>query len=237
MSNELVTRAAPAALTLGAAEAAAVQEAFAINVSTGSVSKFDLPRIKIMSGAALWLVPGLEREETMPRIEGVVVLANDTRVYYKLKNAGKVPPDCSSADAITGLARPGINLGGDCSKCPMSAFGTAIDGDGQGCKQVKQLFMVRGESMFPEVVSLPPTSIKAARQFFLKLATQGIPYFSALLAIELEKAEAHGQVYGKATMKFLRKLTPEETARAVEFHEMCKQFAGRVEPTGPEAGE
>jgi hypothetical protein len=83
--------------------------------------------------------------------------------------------------------------------------------------------------MFPEIVSLPPTSVKSARQFLVKLTTQGIPYFQALVALELEKAQnPQGKVYGRAVMKFLRRLTAEEAARAVEFHQMCQQFAGRV---------
>ncbi len=83
--------------------------------------------------------------------------------------------------------------------------------------------------MFPEVVSLPPTSVKNARQFFLKLTTQGVPYFQALVALELEKAQnPQGKTYGKAVIKFLRRLTPEEAARAADYHQMCQQFSGRV---------
>jgi hypothetical protein len=88
---------------------------------------------------------------------------------------------------------------------------------------------MRGDSMFPEVVSLPPTSVKNARQFFLKLTTQGVPYFHALVALELEKAQnPQGKTYGRAVIKFLRRLTPEEAARAVDYHQMCQQFSGRV---------
>ena len=93
MSQELVAVTAPTALTLQDDAAKAVQEAFAINITSGSVSEFDLPRIKVMSGAALWLIPTLEGEETAPRIEGVIVHARDTRVYYASKDAGNVPPD------------------------------------------------------------------------------------------------------------------------------------------------
>ena len=87
---------APKALSIPPDEAAAVHEAFAINVASGSVSEFDLPRIKVMSGAALWLIPKLEGDETAPKIEGVIVFARDARVYYASKDAGNVPPDCSS---------------------------------------------------------------------------------------------------------------------------------------------
>jgi hypothetical protein len=157
-------------------------------------------------------------------------------VYYASKDAGNAPPDCSSVDGITGVARPGINAGGACAQCPLARWESAQDGAGQACKQVKQLFFLRGDSMFPEVVSLPPTSVKAARQFLVKLTTQGIPYYGALVAIELEKAQnAAGKPYGRAIMKFLRRLTPDEQQRAVEFHQMCGQFAGRLQTTAADA--
>ena len=236
MSQELVKVTAPKALSIPQEEAAAVQEAFAINIAGGTVSEFDLPRIKVMSGAALWLIPSLEGDETTPKIEGVIVFSRDARVYYASKDAGNVPPDCSSIDGVTGVARPGINAGGACALCPLAKWESAQDGAGQACKQVKQLFFLRGESMFPEVVSLPPTSVKAARQFLVKLTTQGIPYYGAMVAIELEKAQnAAGKPYGRALMKFLRRLTPDEQQRAVEFHHMCGQFAGRLQTCAADA--
>ena len=42
---------------------------------------------------------------------------------------------------------------------------------------MKQILVLRGDLLLPEVVSLPPMSLKGARQFFLKLTTQGIPYY------------------------------------------------------------
>jgi len=228
MSQELVKRT-PRAITMAEEEMVAVQEAFALNIASGSVSEFDLPRIKVNPGSALWLIPTLEGEETSPRVECVVVHTRDTRVYYQSKDAGNVPPDCSSRDGVTGAGEPG----GKCASCALAVFGSAKDGDGQACKQVKQLFILRGSAMFPEVLSLPPTSSKPARQFFLKLTTQGIPVQHAVIAIELEKAQnPQGKTYGKAVFKFVRKLTPEECQRAMQFHAMAKTFAGDgVTPT------
>jgi hypothetical protein len=225
MSTQLVKFTAPKALTVPPEAADAVKEAFAVNIAGGSVSEFDLPRIKVMSGAALWLIPTLEGEETAQRVEGVIAFYRDTRTYYPSKEAGNVPPQCSSADGLIGRGTPG----GECARCPLARWDSAEEGSGQACKQGKQLFFMRGDSMFPEVVSLPPTSVKNARQFFLKLTTQGVPYFHALVALELEKAQnPQGKTYGKAVIKFLRRLTPEEAARAADYHQMCQQFSGRV---------
>jgi hypothetical protein len=177
-------------------------------------------------------------EETLARLDGVIVYARDTRVYYKTafgKSSGKQPPDCTSSDGITGKGKPG----GDCSRCPLAEYGSAEVGSGQACKQVKQIFILRGDLLLPEVVSLPPTSLKGARQFVLKLTTPGIPYYQAVISMELEKAQnAAGIQYGKAQLKFVRKLTPEEAARAQQYHQLCKTLAERV-PTGldPEVRE
>ena len=85
--------------------------------------------------------------------------------------------------------------------------------------------------MLPEVVSLPPTSLKAVRQFFLKLTTQGIQYHQLIIRIDLEKAQnAQGKPYGKAAMKFVRKLSPDEAARATEFRDLALSISGRVVP-------
>ena len=236
MSQELTTiKPAPLALTLSDTQVAEHQEAFVMNVASGNVSAFDLPRIKIMTGAALWLLPGLENDETAPKIEGVIVYARDTRVYYSKKDAGNVPPDCSSTDNIHGSGKPG----GECVKCPLAQWDSAPDGGaGQACKQVKQLFMMRGDSMLPEVVSLPPTSVRAAGKFFLALASKGVPYTGAIVSIELEKAQnAAGKPYGKAKFTVVRRLSRDEQSRAMEFHEMAMQLAGQVRTTAAEAFE
>jgi len=232
MSQELMKAGAPPrALTLSEEEAQAVRDAFAVNIASGSITEFDLPRIKTMSGAALWLIPTLEGDETTPIIEGVVVLARDTRSYFPTKEGGNQPPLCSSLDGISGKSND-PKLGGTCATCPMAQFGSVQDGtNGQACKQSKQLFMLRGTSMFLEVVSLPPTSLKAIRQFLLKLTTQGIQHYQAIIRIELEKAQnAQGKIYGKAVFKFVRRLNEQEAARAAEFRALAMSISDRVSP-------
>ena len=66
--------AAPLALTMPEEERQAVMAAFAVNCASGSITEFDLPRIKVTSGTALWLIPGLEGDKTAPAIEGVIVV-------------------------------------------------------------------------------------------------------------------------------------------------------------------
>jgi hypothetical protein len=232
MSQDLVKSiVAPLALTMPEEERGAVMAAFQTNCASGSITEFDLPRIKVSPGTALWLIPGLEGDQTANAIEGVVVTARDTRAYYPTKDITNVPPECSSIDSITGKGNPG----GLCPSCPLAQWDSAVDGGGgQACKQKKELFMLRGTSLLPEVVSCPPTSLKAIRQFFLKLATQGIQYHHCILRIELEKAQnPQGKPYGRAAMRFIRRLSSEEIVRAEEMRAFAEGFAVRVTPTAP----
>ena len=182
----------------------------------------------VIVGAGSGLSAALARKCAAAGMD-VVVAARDTRVYYASKDAGNVPPDCSSIDGRIGVGKPG----GDCAACPLAQWDSAPDGGaGQACKQVKQLFMVRGASMLPEVVSLPPTSLKAVRQFFLKLATQGIQYYQCILRIELDKAQnQQGKVYGKAVLVFDRMLSPAEAERAEEIRAFVGTFSKQVTPS------
>ncbi len=228
MSQDLVKATdAPLALTLPDEQRQDVMAAFATNCGDGTITEFDLPRVKVASGTALWLVQDvIEGDKTLPAIEGVIVEARDTRVYYQSKDAGNVPPDCSSLDNKIGVGKPG----GDCATCPLAQWDSGENG-AQACKQTKQLFMLRGTSMLPEVVSLPPTSLKAIRKFFLQLTTQGIQYHHCILRIELEKAQnPQGKTYGKAVMKFVRKLSPDEIGRAEELRGFAKALSGRITP-------
>jgi hypothetical protein len=114
--------------------------------------------------------------------------------------------------------------------CPLAEFESATtpdgkQGKGQACKQVRQLFLLRGDSLMPEVLSIPPTSLKAARKFFNWLMGQRIPYPKALITVTVQNAKnAQSQEYGTAVFDLMRKLTPDEAQRTMLFHAMCEQF-------------
>jgi hypothetical protein len=153
----------------------------------------------------------------------VVVLKKDRRAYWKTKELTNNPPDCSSNDSREGIGTPG----GNCEKCPLAVFGS--DGAGQACKQIRDLFIIRGEDMLPQILSLPPTSLKAAEDFFVKLLGRRIPYYGAIIGIEVQKAQnPQGKHYGKATFSLVRTLTPEEKLLAMQLGANCAKFAERV---------
>lgn len=216
MSQELTTIApAPSGLMISEQETAELQEAYASNISGGQISIFHLDRIKIITGPTpMWSVPTLGDEKPVSRIEGIILGSRDIRAYYKSKEAGNVPPDCSSNDCENGHGNPG----GKCAACPLAEWDSA-DGESaaQACKQMRLLLFLYGTAKVPDVVSLPPTSVKASINYFYKLFKEGIPKHGVITAIELEKAQSKaGKSYGKAKFTFIRRLSAEEHARASE---------------------
>jgi len=182
------------------------------NCGPGGLDQFDLERLTVPAGGgSAWEVTTLEGTESQKEVAGVLLGMRDGRVYWSSSiddSGGGSPPDCVSEDGTNGVGVPG----GACAKCGHSQFGSA--GRGQACKQQRLLLLVRPEDRIPIIVQLPPTSIKACRQFMTRLVQHGVSRFGAVVGIGLEKEKnADGIVYSKATFRLAARLGDEDTAR------------------------
>ena len=200
-----------------------IRDAVAANLGGNGMSATDFERIKIPAGGGTaWTLQTLDGEEMVKELSGIIVAWRDTRAYWSVsmdQSEGNLPPDCSSIDARTGVGKPG----GDCFTCPFAQFGSDTKGEGQACKLVRQLFFVREENLLPEIVSLPASSVKAARQYFMRLASKAVPCHSVITRISLEKTKnAQGIVYSRATFASGGRLTPEQAARIREYAGILK---------------
>jgi hypothetical protein len=208
-----------------------VQAAIAENIGVGGITEFDFDRIKIPAGGGLaFNVTTLEGEDSEKTITGVIVLARDARAYWQKsldEGGGNQPPDCHSNDGIVGIGTPG----GDCAKCSFAQFGSdtkvvngaTVQGRGQACKAIRQLFLLRNDSLLPVVLALPPTSLKAAKQYMLRLAGQGVPYWAVVTKIGLEQTQNAGGIkYSKATFAFAGMLSDDQKAKAKQYSDMLK---------------
>lgn len=230
MATKAVQKQAPASEVQIAALNAnftAITEALKENLG-GGISEFDLTRIKIPAGGATtFILPTLEGEVETKTVDAVIVFKRDVRTYWAkpLGQGEKAPPDCVSSDALVGIGNPG----GQCLACPLSRFGSQEGKAGQACRQGIQAFLLRGDSQIPEVFQIPPTSIKAARGYFLKLTGQGIPYYAVISRITLERAKnPQGIDYSEARFAFIRKLTAEETKGSVAFNRLMASLVNRM---------
>lgn len=179
--------------------AAELQQALAENIGDDQVNEFDIDRVKIPSGGSTtWEVSTLDGEESVKDFSGIIVAWANRRAYWPGKfSGGNEPPQCSSQDGIIGVGDPG----GECDSCPLSQFGSDDDEIGQACKAMRLLFMLQPHAMLPTVVTLPPTSLKNGRQYFLRLASSGIPHYGVVTHLTLEKSKSQGGFdYGKVTL-------------------------------------
>jgi hypothetical protein len=210
------------------------KESVAANVSAGVLTAFDLPRIKIpLGGVTQWLVQKLDGEVSESAIEGVIILARDTRAYWQTDAdapgaTGNNPPDCSSTNALVGIGTPGGNCQDEdpVKICPLAKFGSdPKGGGGQACKQVKQLFFLRTGTMMPALISLPPTSLGPAKRYMVNLMANCVPYYTAVTRLTLRKEKsAGGKYYGVADFKLVRRLSATDVANVLQFQKMVARM-------------
>lgn len=238
MAKELVKKeTATGGFVIFSTKIEQIREAIEANVGDGGLSAGDFERIKVPAGGGTaWTIQGLDGEEILKEVAGIVVAWRDTRAYWSVpmeQSDGNMPPDCYSLDARTGTGKPG----GDCYKCPLAAFGSDAGGPGQACKLVRQLFLIREENLLPEIVNLPPSSIKPARQYFLRLASRAVPCYSVVTKIGLEKTKnAQGIVYSRATFASGGRLSADQARRAKEYAAMIEPFL-KAAPAAPSQQE
>jgi len=236
---------------------------FRDNLGAAGLDTLDLPRVKVPSGGALsWAIGTLDGEESAKELEGIVLSWRPARLYWKKaigEGGGRKPPDCTSRDGFIGVGDPG----GNCAQCPFAQFGSATKGTGQACKQVRQLLLVRPGEILPHLISIPPTSLKAASQYFLMLLGRQMPYWGVTTKLRLERATNEAGInYAKVQFFMGRVLSPQERQLLTPFHEQMQQlltplavdardytaedpsdaaeppfYAGPTPPAGPEGGD
>lgn len=204
------------ALSITPEALAGVREAIA-EIGADDISVFNLTRVKVpSSGATTWEVPSLEPTKTL---DAVIIAAQTARQYYE-KAAGDegtvsgTPPDCASADGVTGHGSPG----GACATCPLAAFGG-------GCKKRKHCLLLIEGSILPVFLNLPPGSLGNLRDYQLQelVGRQGgkrLVQVVTRIGLEATK-NPQGQPYSKATFALIEVL---DSARAA----VAEQYAGAM---------
>lgn len=219
----------------------AVREVIAANVGD-SITPFDLDRIKVPSGESvpMFAIPSVTGDdEAAKELVGIIVGFRDGRGYWKEsidEGGGGQPPDCSSQDGKIGIGTRFWNDAGDpvdekgkpsdatgpwaCATCPHAQFGTAKDGegDGQACRATRLIFTLRKGEMLPLVVVAPPTSLKDARKFMLRMASRAVPFYAVEVKLTLAKQKNAGGIdYYKIAFGVARALTMEERSRMKQY--------------------
>ena len=185
----------------------------------------ELPRVKFPSGGGLaFEVPGEEETAVASELIGVIVDQHSMNAYWSQKYDGqKNAPDCVSMDGKVGMARPDANVawaGGcqDCVTCPLNQFGSAEDGRGKACKNMKRVALLREGEILPLLITIPPTSVREWNTYMVNLTSKLKKPYSVVTKIKLAKAtNASGITYSKGVFSRVKDLSKEEVAHLKEY--------------------
>ena len=193
-----------------------VREVVRSNLGGGfGVSEFDLDRVKVpMGGSMTWQVPTLEGPKAVESFTGIMLHYKDQRSYWDTEIAesgGGMPPDCVSADGQIGKGEPG----GECTKCQYSEWGSRGENRrGQACRTVRMIFICRPDEIIPCVMSVPPSSLRSIKAYFLRLASARIPFYGIATRFTLKQTKMSGFDVSQIVPVVERRLEPEEAERA-----------------------
>lgn len=203
-------------------------EAMRDNLGGTQLSAFDFERMKVPAGGGLaWQSidgdTGKVAVETA--VEGIIVAWNDQKAYWAQgldeQGATQGPPQCFSLDTVKGIGNPGVA----CAGCPFNRFGSAKGGKGKGkaCKDWRAVFFVREGDVLPRLLPVPPTSIKPMKQYFIRLAARGVPYWRAVTRFTLAPAKNSAGVAYAQIVPELVGIVPDEIAGNVrQYHQTIK---------------
>ena len=196
------------------------------NIGNDRITDRDLDRITVpLGGGANWTVPTLEGEDTAKTLEGIIVHWTSPRAYWAtgMEVGGNTPPDCSSPNGEIGYGDPG----GDCYTCPLNQWGSADGGSGKACKEKRMLFLLRATDLLPIVIQAPSTSIQPVKKYLLRLASQGMSYWSVMTSLSLEKGtNGAGIAFSRIVPKSSGPVPEEQRGQLDEYVKAIKPIIG-----------
>ena len=228
----------------------AAEDMAAVLEELNDIDRIPYGRITIASGGVnvfKVLEPGDENTTSTPEVVGVILFSHKCNVLwgtkFGVKTDGPKTPDCSSLDGKTGI----VAATGECRSCetcPYNQFGSADNGIGKACRNMRRLYIMREGDVFPIILSLPATSLKAfdfyrTRLAVLKKTPQGV-----ITRISLKATTSKNDAeFSVAVFAADAALPPEEIKRvrayAAQFEEAAKKVdldledAPRSEPYTP----
>ena len=152
---------------------------------------WDLDTIKIPSGGGTtWEIADLEGEVVPTReLTGIIIGDMPSRRYYasSFEDSPGSKPTCKSNDMIMGEGDPG----GECATCPLNQWGSGStekrETSAKACSERVSLLFLRPNEYIPIVIDAPSGSLKALRQYRLRLSQHGFVSPSVMTKVSLKK--------------------------------------------------
>lgn len=202
--------------------------------------QMNFPRVKIPSGGSLQFeIPtgDPDNPDYAKTLTGIILFNHPNNAYWPEDSEydDNATPLCSSTDGKLGIGTPG----GSCTTCAMNQFGSAAEGRGKACKNMRVLYLLRSGELMPLQLSLPPTSLKPFRLFIGQtFSLRRRATYGSLVEIGLKKMNNGRDDYSVATFRLLSDLSGAELAQVRDYansfkeqiRTMLQQHAEAAEP-------
>ena len=100
------------------------------------------------------------------------------------------------------------------------------------------LFILRANDLLPIVIQAPSTSIQPIKKYLLRLASQGLPYWSVMTSLALEKTQSgSGITYSRIVPSSSGPVPEEQREKLVEYVNAIKPIIGYMVNTDIERDE
>jgi hypothetical protein len=189
--------------------------------------------VKVPSGGGLaFEIPTEDPDapESVQNLTGIILHHHPVNTYWEHAFDGtNNVPDCSSFDGKTGLD---IKTGEirTCATCPFNQFGSSGKGNGKACKNGHRVYLLRSGEPLPIILTLPPTSLKALKDYLAKrLLVKGKRSSEVLTTIKLKKEKsADGIAYSSCVFNKADDLTLEQIESVQPTVKWIKSIASSV---------
>lgn len=192
-------------------------------------SKVDPERIQWPTGGVPFFnVNG----EAVKELVFINIFDHDCNAWWREKktpNGENVPPTCSSFDGKIGHGDIGDGLESrPCATCPLNQYGTGTDQAGnptrgKACKNMRRIFALMEDSVFPKIISAPPTSIKLFINFKANnILGKGLRSYNTLVGIALKTERKGNNDVAVAVPRVVGKLSPEMVEKVKAYSEQWK---------------
>ena len=187
--------------------------------------QMSFPRIKIPAGGTIQFelpTDDPENPDYTKALTGVILYHHPNNVYWAEGNEydDNSVPLCSSVDGKVGIGEPGVS----CATCALNEYGTAAEGRGKACKNMRMIYILRSGEYMPYQLALPPTSLKSFSDFTKSaFVLRQRACFGSVVQITLKKMNNGTNDYSVAVFRRLFDFDGEKLAQVRAYTDGFKK--------------
>jgi hypothetical protein len=225
-TTDVVLRSELGALTVLDFDPRELRALLAQTLGGGALELQDLDRIKMPTGGGLTFeVPTPAGPEARSTITGVLVHVQQRRAYWAQpfdETGGGTPPDCTSADGISGVGEPG----GECRTCPHAKF---QEDEVPACRLTAECVLFQPAEFLPTILVASAGSVRSVAKYLLSLTKRGLRYSDVVTTFGLERVKSRrGILFSRLTCTMRGGL---ESPQRQRMREIVAMFGLGTRPT------